>query len=112
MRGLSGSAAFLLAAVLGSVWISGCSRQGVNTEPVVSSADGSTGELKALTYEEMRRLGWMSFDELSPDDQAFLRRVLGSDLEELKGKKLLIKKSLKPTTTPIRHDVVPNRTSP
>jgi len=101
MKRLSGYTVVLLVAVLGLVWVSGCSRQAGSTGSVVSSADGSAEEPKVLTYEEMRRQGWVRFDELSPDDQAFLRRVLGSELEEFKSKKLLIKKSLKPTTTPV-----------
>ena len=115
MKRLSGYAIVLLAAAMGSVWISGCDRQKGSSQSVAPPTDGPTNNLGVLTYEELRRQGWRSFDELAPDDQAFLKRVLGTKLEELKGKKLLIKKSLKPTTTPIRpspNEVVPNKTSP
>ena len=115
MERLSGYAVVLLVAALVSVWLSGCDRQTDSSQSVALPTDGSTNNLSVLTYEELRRQGWRSFDELTPDAQAFFERVLGTELEELKGKKLLIKKSLKPTTTPIRpspNEVVPDKTSP
>ena len=115
MKRLSNFAIVLLVAAMVSVWISGCDWQKESSQSVAPPTNGPTNNMGVLTNEELRRQGWKGFDELAPDDQAFLKRVLGTELEELEGKKLLIKKSLKPTTTPIRpssNKVAPNKTSP
>jgi len=115
MKRLSGYAAVLLVVSLGLVWISGCGRQTERPQSAAFPSVAPSNNLSALTVEELRRQGWKRFDELALDDQAFLRRVLGAELEELKDKKLLIKKSLRPTTVPIRpspNEVGPNETSP
>ncbi|XOB98073.1 hypothetical protein ACMC9I_09140 [Deinococcota bacterium DY0809b] len=46
-----------------------------------------------MTYEQMRTAGWRTFEEMAPEDQAFLSRALGPSLYEIKEAKLLIKKA-------------------
>lgn len=48
---------------------------------------------RVMTYEQMRTEGWRTFEELAPEDQAFLSRALGPSLYEIKEAKLLIKKA-------------------
>ncbi|WP_456409666.1 hypothetical protein [Oceanithermus sp.] len=108
---LSGWGRFLFGVALSLVWLSGCNTQNQSSQAAVSATDDSV----TYTYEKLRHQGWRRFDELAPDDQAFLKRVLGTELEELRSRKLLIKKSLKSTTTPIRfhpNEVAPDKASP
>ncbi len=111
MNRLSGRVVFLLGATLSLIWFSGCNTQKQRPQAAVFATNDSA----PYTYEELRRQGWRQFDELAPDDQAFLKQVLGADLEELKGRKLLIKKSLESTTSPIRphpNEIAPDKALP
>jgi hypothetical protein len=107
----SGRVVFLLGATLSLIWFSGCNTQKQSPQAAVFATNDSA----PYTYEELRRQGWKQFDELAPDDQAFLKQVLGADLEELKDRKLLIKKSQESTTSPIRphpNEIAPDKASP
>jgi len=81
-----------------SISLTGCTgRNNHTTLPPDAHQNNVDATQHPLTYEEMRQQGWKAFDELSSSDQAFLKRVLGSKLSELKGKKLLIKKATRST---------------
>ncbi len=84
----------ILTLSLVTLW-SGCSSPD-------SGAEVKHGNPAMLTPSELRAQGWVPFEELSDDEKATLRKILGPDLEVLKGKKLLFKKADRPTTTPLR----------
>lgn len=84
-------AALLVLALTG---LQSCSQESSGPQAAPGTPP-TLGEIAphVMTYEQMRTAGWRTFEEMAPEDQAFLSRALGPSLYEIKEAKLLIKKA-------------------